>query len=139
MYKFYVESEFLELKKSTSVEGSESPYFAFGKAYLRVADEDRQLTSNEHQKIILAKALNALPWDAEAPEKNPYSINEIVEKTMKVFIESANTVGRIDFPFTNKIEILKKLKLISGDFLTNAAVTLFGGELLTSRWLCLKV
>ena len=45
MYKFYVESEFLELKKSTSVEGSESPYFAFGSAYLRVADEDSLLTS----------------------------------------------------------------------------------------------
>jgi ATP-dependent DNA helicase RecG len=107
-------------------EGSEAPYFAFGRAYLRVADEDRQLTSKELQKIILNKAQNSVPWDAEAPEKNPYVMGEIDEKAMMTFVERANAVGRIDFPFTNKAEILKKLKLMSGDLLTNAAETLFG-------------
>jgi ATP-dependent DNA helicase RecG len=68
-----------------------------------------------------------MPWDAEAPAKNPYSMDDIDEKAMKSFIERANAVGRIDFPFTNKAEILKKLKLMSGDSLTNAAETLFGG------------
>jgi ATP-dependent DNA helicase RecG len=107
--------------------GSEVPYFAFGRAYLRIADKDRKLTSKELQKIILTKAQNAVPWDGEAPEKSSYSIDEIDEKTMKVFIERANVVGRIDFPYTNKVEILKKLKLMSGDLLTNAAEMLFGG------------
>jgi ATP-dependent DNA helicase RecG len=53
-------------------------------------------------------------------------MDEIDEKTVKCFIERANAVGRIDFPFTNKAEILKKLKLVSGDVLTNAADSLFG-------------
>lgn len=108
-------------------EGGETPYFAFGRAYLRVADEDRQLTSKELQKIILTKAQNDMPWDAEAPVKNPYSVEEIDENTVRSFIERANDVGRIDFPFTSKAETLKKLKLMSGDLLTNAAETLFGG------------
>lgn len=151
--KYFEENELLELKKSTSElkeaiisivailnkhgagelyfgiknDGTLTPYFAFGRAYLRVADEDRQLTSNELQKMIIAKAQNAIPWDAEAPDKYPFSIDEIDENTMKEFIKRANAVGRIDFPFTNKVEILKKLKLMSGDILTNAAWTLFGG------------
>ena len=128
--KIYPEITAVKLDEKSCIrikfEGSEAPYFAFGRAYLRVADEDRQLTSKELQKIILTKAQNAVPWDAEAPEKNPYSIDEIDEKIMKVFIERANAVGRIDFPFTNKVEILKKLKLMSSDLLTNAAETLFG-------------
>ncbi len=107
-------------------EGDEAPYFAFGRAYIRVADEDRQLTSKELQKIMVTKVQNAVPWDAEAPENNPYSIDDIDVRTMKAFIERANTVGRIDFPFTNKIDILKKLKLLSGGLLTNAADALFG-------------
>jgi len=107
-------------------EGTETPYFAFGRAYLRVADEDRQITSKELQKMILLKAQNAVSWDIEAPERNPFSIDEIEENTLKIFIERANAVGRIDFPFTNKVEILKKLKLVSGELLTNAASTLFG-------------
>ncbi|MEW6181643.1 MAG: RNA-binding domain-containing protein [Bacillota bacterium] len=107
-------------------EGNETPYFAYGRAYLRVADEDRQLTSKELQRIILAKAQNAIPWDAETPEKNPYSLDEIDEKLLMVYIERANTAGRIDFPFTNKGEILNKLKLMSGNLITNAANALFG-------------
>ena len=128
--KIYLEITAVKLDEKSCIrikfEGSEAPYFAFGRAYLRVADEDRQLTSKELQKIILTKAQNAVLWDAEAPEKNPYSIDEIDEKIVKVFIERANAVGRIDFPFTNKVEILKKLKLMSSDLLTNAAETLFG-------------
>lgn len=108
-------------------EGCEVPYFAYGRAFLRVADEDRQLTSKELQKIILTNAQNAVPWDTEALINNPYSIDEIDEQAVKAYIEKANTVGRIDFPFTNKVEILKKLRLMSGDLLTNAADTLFGG------------
>ncbi|MBU6146056.1 MAG: hypothetical protein KGO83_05100, partial [Paenibacillaceae bacterium] len=67
-------------------EGTEAPYFAFGRAYLRVADEDRQLTSKELQKIILTKAQNDTPWELDAPEKNPYSMDEIDEKSVKCFI-----------------------------------------------------
>ena len=34
-------------------EGKERPYFAFGIAYIRVADEDRKLSPNELRRFIL--------------------------------------------------------------------------------------
>jgi len=128
--KIYPEISTVKLDEISCIrikfEGTESPYFAFGRAYLRVADEDRQLTSKELQRIILTKAQNATPWDAETPKLNPISIDDIDEKVVRIFIERANAFGRIDFPFTNKIDILNKLKLIPGDLLTNAAQSLFG-------------
>jgi hypothetical protein len=38
-----------------------------------------------------------MPWDAEAPAKNPYAMDDIDERAMKNFIERANAIGRIDF------------------------------------------
>ena len=35
--------------------GKDAPYFAYGKAYMRVADEDRQLSARELEQRILAK------------------------------------------------------------------------------------
>ncbi|MHB2149569.1 AlbA family DNA-binding domain-containing protein [Calditrichota bacterium LG25] len=40
-------------------EGRERPYFAFGVAYIRGADEDRKLSPNELKRFILPKTLNA--------------------------------------------------------------------------------
>jgi ATP-dependent DNA helicase RecG len=35
--------------------GKDIPYFAYGRAYMRVADEDRQLTARELENLIIAK------------------------------------------------------------------------------------
>jgi len=55
--------------------------------------------------------ISVVRWDLEAPEKNPYTIDGINEIALKTFIDRANLVGRIDFPYTNKVEILKKTKI----------------------------
>ena len=46
--------------------GSHSPYFAHGRAYMRVADEDRQLSAKELESLILKKNRTNESWDAEA-------------------------------------------------------------------------
>lgn len=43
--------------------GTETPYYAHGRAYMRVADEDRQLSAKELEKLILAKHSDQLRWD----------------------------------------------------------------------------
>ena len=45
--------------------GSESPYYAHGRAYMRVADEDRQLSAKELEAIILRKHRTREGWDSE--------------------------------------------------------------------------
>ena len=46
-----------------SFSGSKPPYFAYGRAYIRVADEDRQLSAKELEHLILNKNHEALRWD----------------------------------------------------------------------------
>ena len=41
-------------------DGQNAPYFAHGRAYMRVADEDRQLSAAELEALIVAKNQNAL-------------------------------------------------------------------------------
>ena len=43
--------------------GKERPYFAYGRAYMRVADEDRHLTAKELENLILDRNRGALRWD----------------------------------------------------------------------------
>ena len=51
--------------------GGEKPYYAHGRAYMRVADEDRQLSAKEIESIILRKNRSDRGWDAE-PIQGPF-------------------------------------------------------------------
>ena len=46
-------------------EGWQSPYFAYGRAYIRVADEDRKLSASELKSLILEHNRDALRWENE--------------------------------------------------------------------------
>ena len=45
--------------------GHQKPYFAHGRAYIRVADEDRQMSAHELESLILKRNSAALRWDNE--------------------------------------------------------------------------
>lgn len=45
--------------------GSEKPYYSHGRSYMRVADEDRQLSAKEIEAIILRKNRSHRGWDSE--------------------------------------------------------------------------
>lgn len=44
-------------------EGHDAPYYARGRAYIRVADADRQLSPGELENLILFKHHDAMRWD----------------------------------------------------------------------------
>ena len=43
--------------------GNDAPYFAYGRAYIRVADEDRLMSARELEKFILARNREGARWD----------------------------------------------------------------------------
>ncbi|MBU0460056.1 MAG: putative DNA binding domain-containing protein [Nanoarchaeota archaeon] len=112
----------LEGKKCVHLEfsGENVPYYAFGRAYIRVGDEDKKLSSQELEKLILKK--NKAFWEDGISER---TINDVNEKVLKSFIERANTVKRINFKFTNVKAILNKLELLKEDKLLKAGEVLF--------------
>jgi len=102
--------------------GSESPYFAYGRAYIRVGDEDKQLSAKELEKLFLIKNESNQRWD------NRYSdikISQIDKKLLRNYVERGKSAGRINFDFKSVQATLKRLKLIRDDRILNAAELLF--------------
>ena len=99
-------------------QGSHPPYFANGRAYMRVADADRQLSARELEQLILSKNRDNHHWDTEICADA--TINDISVKKLKTFLKIAG------LRYDSIKNVLAKLKLSRGSKLCNAAVMLFG-------------
>ena len=107
-------------------EGDDIPYLAFGRAYMRVGDEDRQLSMKEIRKLILKDEDDIGKWENKVSD---YKVKDIDDKLLKEFIEKGIKAKRINFPYTNKKDILKKLSLLNkNNDLLNAGYILFSKE-----------
>jgi ATP-dependent DNA helicase RecG len=105
--------------------GEESPYFAYGRAYIRVADEDKVLSSAELQNYILKKNAGRNTWDSELSSKTAIDVND---DALKEYLERANRAERINFTYTTKEDVLNKLGLLKDGKIKNAAYALFVGS-----------
>lgn len=107
-------------------EGDDIPYLAFGRAYMRVGDEDRQLSMKEIRKLILKDENEVGKWENKVSD---YTIEDVDEDLLKAFIEKGRKAKRINYPYTNKEEILRKLSLVNkNNELLNAGYILFAKE-----------
>lgn len=97
--------------------GNDIPYFAYGRAYIRVADEDRQLSAKELEGLILKKNKDKLRWDTEICKEA--KLSDISAKKLKSFLINAG------LKYDALRNDLEKLKLLSDGKLCNTAVILF--------------
>jgi len=100
--------------------GSHTPYFAYGRAYMRVGESDKQMTAREIKRQFDRK--QSFLWGKEISDK---TLKDVKASVVKAYMRKANEAGRISFKYTNVLETLKKLGLLSGKKLTKAAEVLF--------------
>ncbi len=100
-----------------SFEGKDAPYFAYGRAPMRTADEDRRLSARELEHFILKKNKDKLHWDTEICRQA--KLSNISIKKLKFFLKNS------ELRYDSIRNALNKLKLLSGGKLLNAAVILF--------------
>ena len=119
-----IEEVVLEGKKCVRVEfmGDDAPYYAYGRPYIRVGDEDRKLGAKETKRLILAKSKEELRWDNMVSK---HRASDVSVKTLKVYLARGKKAGRISFSFKDTKSTLRKLGLLSGSSLTNAGEVLF--------------
>jgi ATP-dependent DNA helicase RecG len=98
--------------------GKNIPYYAFGRAYIRVGDEDKRLSSQELERLILEKNKDKLSWDKDLCKEA--RISDISISKLKSFLKKAGK------SFDNLENSLSKLGLISQGKLFNTAVILLG-------------
>ncbi len=110
----------LEGKSCVHVEfsGEDVPYYAYGRAYVRVGDEDKKISPQELEHFIVRKNKDKLRWDVEICVKA--KLKDIDEEKIKVFVETAG------LKYDSVKSSLEKLGLMKEGKLLNTAVLLFG-------------
>jgi ATP-dependent DNA helicase RecG len=104
-------------------EGAEPPYFAYGRAYIRVADESKQLSPAELEKFFKRKQGQLSMWDTAPSGK---TVEDINTNSLRSYMKKANESGRLAYRFTNRKDILNRLELLDGEEPNNTAVAMFG-------------
>jgi len=98
-----------------SFEGNQIPYSAERRYYIRVADEDKQMSAEELKKIILTTKDQR--WDS-TPHPSA-ALKYIDPKKVREFCKKAG------IKFSNTTDILETLNLYKNKMLLNAAIILF--------------
>jgi len=96
--------------------GQQKPYFGYGRAYIRVADEDRQMSARELETLVLKKNRAALRWDNEPSN---LTLKAVRVGKIRQFLERAG------LPWDNATNALTKLDLLHDDKPVNAARLFF--------------
>jgi ATP-dependent DNA helicase RecG len=105
--------------------GQQKPYFAYGRAYIRVADEDRQMSTRELKSLILHQNRIALRWDNEPAAT--VTLQALNEHKIRRFVETAG------LPWDNAHNALEKLDLLHEGQPVNAARLFFADESIQLR------
>ncbi len=100
--------------------GIHRPYFAYGRAYMRVGESDKRLSIREMEDQFTRKS--KLLWEEEISKKK---LSDVNVKAVKEYMRKAKTAKRISFGFTDLKTTLHKLGLLDGSRLTKAAEILF--------------
>ena len=105
-------------------EGQDAPYFAYGRAYMRVADEDRQLSAAEIRKLIIDQSQQALRWDKQVLNLPLKAINT---QKLRDFAKRAGLVWRrLGTQEPQRVEqALTKFEVLQDQQLLNAAQLFF--------------
>ena len=100
--------------------GGEAPYFAFGRAYLRVGTENRPMSQAELKKLFMAQRRGL--WETQLSEK---TTGDVDVKIIRAYMQKANESKRILHKFTDMRSTLDKLHVLKGEKLLNAGQVLF--------------
>ena len=102
--------------------GTDFPYSAFGRYYLRVADESREMTPGELRQKMMVKPLKS-GWETVITN---HGFDDIDEEMLERFYRRGRECGRLpDEPYEPGV-LLEKLGLASDGRLNNAGYYLFG-------------
>ncbi|WP_162051215.1 MULTISPECIES: ATP-binding protein, partial [unclassified Lentimonas] len=97
-------------------QGGARPYFAFGRAYMRVSDADRKLSAEELERLILEKNRTHRGWDTEP---STLLLKSLHVDGIRIFVEKAGLI------WSKAETALKNLSLLEGGQLLNAATVFF--------------
>lgn len=107
-------------------EGDQVPYFAYGIARIRVADEDLIMSPEQITELLLSSGREGNRWESLVSNK---MIDDVDEELLRKYTMQAHDVGRIAISYTDKKTVLNQLELTKGEALLNAGKALFSDDI----------
>lgn len=108
---------------AVQVKGTDLPYSAYGKYFIRINDSDILMQASDLQHFFEKKKNNYLTWEQE---ETTFTIDDVDDDLLMDCIRTANEKGRLNYVYKNAKETLTKLGLLVNDHLNNAGLYLFG-------------
>jgi len=119
-----------EDKKIIVIKVEKFPYdvvLAFGRPFKRVGKSTVRMSKDEYKKRILEIYKKEIYFDGQVIEEA--GIDEIDKDKLKSFIQKAKEKRNLSVEESEEsLSVLRKLKLLKGDALTNASILLFGKD-----------
>ena len=110
--------------------GSQRPYTYQGKAYLRVGNSTKEMSSDEYNGMLMERLHATHRWENEIA--HGWTVDDLDKTEITRTLEEAIRRGRIEEPGTrDTLDVLRGLNLVKDGQILRAAVVLFGkGDLL---------
>lgn len=89
--------------------GANTPYSAYGRYYIRVHDEDRQIDNDALRNYYLSQKVDYSEWETAS---SGVSIKAADEKELKEYIKRGKEKGRINFDYSSRDKTLGRLGLL---------------------------
>ncbi|MBQ7246852.1 MAG: putative DNA binding domain-containing protein [Lachnospiraceae bacterium] len=106
-------------------QGTDTPYSAYGRYYIRLDDEDLVMTNDQLEAFFLGKSYDYSKWEKEVTEFGP---DDVDEDLLIRYVDQGNECGRIGFRYRDADTTLRKLELLNADRLNNAGYYLFSNR-----------
>ena len=90
--------------------GTDKPYFAYGRAYMRVGDEDRQLSAKELENIFRDKNPDVFRWDNKPSNVN---VENLATSKVKAFVKRASLTWDTLPNALHKLDLLQNGKPVN--------------------------
>lgn len=102
--------------------GSDGPYSAYSRFYVRSDDEDLVMTNEDLARAFAARSLDYSAWE-NAP--SGHGLEDVDEDRLIGFFDAALDCGRLGYAYKDVEDALSRLNLYSGGQLNNAGYYLF--------------
>ena len=121
--KIYPEIKTIKINNKNCVvikfSGNKELYFAYGRAYIRVSDQNQLIEIDDIKERISAYSI----WDKNTSKHKTTDTNI---RLLRTIIKQGNQKGRINYKYTNPKDILSKLDLLGKrNYLLNSGYLLF--------------
>lgn len=106
------------------VNGDNTPYSAFGRYYIRTADEDREIDPHELKRLFNDHTASR-KWERE---KSDFTARSVDKNALQRFVDNAVKAKRLPKETKADTKLLKHLGLVNDTYLNNAGAFLFSSK-----------